>query len=307
MRCSREGGWRRGRGRHPREGRQAPRVHAHHEQREPAAQGDRDDRTGRVAKDRRRLPGASSSSGRCSSRTSSTPGKFDAVVLGWSTRRSTRIMFQIWHSSQTGPQQLNFTGYASPEVDRLIERDPPRVRPRAPGRARPRAPRRDRARPAVHVPLRARGRRRWSTGDRGDVERDAGRRRAHRAARGRRRPASSLLVQPLAQARRARRTSEAERDGAFLVRAVGQRLVLLVVISVLAHAVVHLAPGEPSAVDPMNPRIKPEDVARIREAFHLNEPLHLQYALLDARSRHRASSRPSRTASRCSRASGSAS
>jgi peptide/nickel transport system permease protein len=66
--------------------------------------------------------------------------------------------------------------------------------------------------------------------------------------------------------------------GTFLVRAFGQRLVLLAVISVLAHAVVHLAPGEPSAVDPMNPRLKPEDVAKIREAFHLNDPLHLQYA-----------------------------
>jgi peptide/nickel transport system permease protein len=65
--------------------------------------------------------------------------------------------------------------------------------------------------------------------------------------------------------------------GTFLARAFGQRLLLLLVISVVAHAVIHLAPGEPSAVDPMNPRMKPEDVARIREAFHLNEPLHLQY------------------------------
>jgi len=64
----------------------------------------------------------------------------------------------------------------------------------------------------------------------------------------------------------------------FLARALGQRLVLLAVISVIAHAVVHLAPGEPSAVDPMNPRLKPEDVARIRAAFHLDQPLHLQYA-----------------------------
>lgn len=56
------------------------------------------------------------------------------------------------------------------------------------------------------------------------------------------------------------------------------RLLLLVVVSVLAHAVVHLAPGEPSEVDPTNPRMKPEDVARIREAFHLDAPLHLQYA-----------------------------
>lgn len=66
--------------------------------------------------------------------------------------------------------------------------------------------------------------------------------------------------------------------GGFLARALGQRLALLLVISVISHAVILLAPGEPSEVDPMNPRLKPEDVARIRAAFHLDEPLHLQYA-----------------------------
>jgi peptide/nickel transport system permease protein len=30
-------------------------------------------------------------------------------------------------------------------------------------------------------------------------------------------------------------------------------------------------------VDPSNPRMKPEDIARIRSAFHLDDPLHLQY------------------------------
>jgi ABC-type transport system substrate-binding protein len=47
-------------------------------------------------------------------------GRFDAVVLGWSTGIDPDL-FQILHSSQTGPQQLNFTGYASPEADALIE------------------------------------------------------------------------------------------------------------------------------------------------------------------------------------------
>ena len=56
------------------------------------------------------------------------------------------------------------------------------------------------------------------------------------------------------------------------------RALLLVVVSVIAHAVVHLAPGEPSEVDPANPRMKPEDVALIRAAFHLDEPMHVQYA-----------------------------
>jgi peptide/nickel transport system permease protein len=64
----------------------------------------------------------------------------------------------------------------------------------------------------------------------------------------------------------------------FVLRQVGQRLLLLVVISMISFAIVHLAPGEPSLVDPANPRLKPEDVARIRAAFHLDEPLHLQYA-----------------------------
>ncbi|MCS6924517.1 MAG: ABC transporter permease [Candidatus Binatia bacterium] len=63
----------------------------------------------------------------------------------------------------------------------------------------------------------------------------------------------------------------------YLLRNLLQRLLLLVLISFLAHAVVHLAPGEPSEVDPSNPRMKPEDIARIRAAFHLDEPLHLQY------------------------------
>jgi ABC-type transport system substrate-binding protein len=47
-------------------------------------------------------------------------GNFDAVVLGWSTGIDPD-QFQIWHSSQIGGQRLNFTAYASPEVDRLTE------------------------------------------------------------------------------------------------------------------------------------------------------------------------------------------
>ena len=64
---------------------------------------------------------------------------------------------------------------------------------------------------------------------------------------------------------------------AYILRNLVQRVLLLIVVSVIAHSVVHLAPGEPSEVDPMNPRMKPEDIARIRAAFHLDEPLHVQY------------------------------
>ena len=65
---------------------------------------------------------------------------------------------------------------------------------------------------------------------------------------------------------------------AFITRNVLQRILLLVIVSIVAHSVIHLAPGEPSQVDPSNPRMKPEDIARIRAAFHLDDPLHLQYA-----------------------------
>ncbi|MGB0911227.1 MAG: ABC transporter permease [Nitrospirales bacterium] len=64
---------------------------------------------------------------------------------------------------------------------------------------------------------------------------------------------------------------------AFITRNVLQRILLLVIVSILAHSVIHLAPGEPSQVDPSNPRMKPEDIVRIRAAFHLDDPLHLQY------------------------------
>jgi peptide/nickel transport system permease protein len=64
----------------------------------------------------------------------------------------------------------------------------------------------------------------------------------------------------------------------YVMRTVLQRIGMLFVISIVAFSVVHLAPGEPSEVDPLNPMMKAEDVARIRAAFHLDEPLYLQYA-----------------------------
>jgi ABC-type transport system substrate-binding protein len=47
--------------------------------------------------------------------------EFDAVVLGWTGGDLDPDLYQIWHSSQTHPYQLNFAGYANPEADALIE------------------------------------------------------------------------------------------------------------------------------------------------------------------------------------------
>ncbi len=49
-------------------------------------------------------------------------GEFDALVLGWSMTPLDPDLFQLFHSSQTGPEQLNFVGYRSPEADDLIVR-----------------------------------------------------------------------------------------------------------------------------------------------------------------------------------------
>ncbi len=46
---------------------------------------------------------------------------FDAVVLGWSMGIEPDL-YQIWHSSQTGPNQLNFAGFENSEADELILR-----------------------------------------------------------------------------------------------------------------------------------------------------------------------------------------
>ena len=44
---------------------------------------------------------------------------FDAMVLGWSLGNSFD-QYQIWHSSQANPEQLNVVGYKNAEADRLL-------------------------------------------------------------------------------------------------------------------------------------------------------------------------------------------
>ncbi len=48
------------------------------------------------------------------------PGKFDAVILGWQLELDPD-QYQIWHSSQTGPNQLNFIGFKNRQADILME------------------------------------------------------------------------------------------------------------------------------------------------------------------------------------------
>jgi peptide/nickel transport system permease protein len=64
---------------------------------------------------------------------------------------------------------------------------------------------------------------------------------------------------------------------AFIGRSAVQKIVTLFFVSIVSFLIIHLAPGEPSQVDPMNPKFTPEMVERFREAFHLDEPLYIQY------------------------------
>ncbi len=63
----------------------------------------------------------------------------------------------------------------------------------------------------------------------------------------------------------------------FIGRSVIQKIVTLFFVMVISFLVIHLAPGEPSQVDPLNPKFTPEMVERFRKAFHLDKPLHVQF------------------------------
>lgn len=66
---------------------------------------------------------------------------------------------------------------------------------------------------------------------------------------------------------------------AFIGRSIVQKIVTLFFVSVVSFLIIHLAPGEPSQVDPLNPKFTPEMVERFRDQFHLDEPYWVQYAL----------------------------
>ncbi|MEJ2588830.1 MAG: ABC transporter permease [Deltaproteobacteria bacterium] len=65
----------------------------------------------------------------------------------------------------------------------------------------------------------------------------------------------------------------------FIGRSIIQKTVTLFFVSVISFLIIHLAPGEPSQVDPLNPKFTPEMVERFRQQFHLDKPLYTQYLL----------------------------
>ena len=63
----------------------------------------------------------------------------------------------------------------------------------------------------------------------------------------------------------------------FIGRSFVQKFITLFFVSIVSFLIIHLAPGKPSQVDPMNPKFTPEVVERFRKEFHLDKPLYVQY------------------------------
>ncbi|OEU60300.1 MAG: peptide ABC transporter permease [Desulfobacterales bacterium PC51MH44] len=63
----------------------------------------------------------------------------------------------------------------------------------------------------------------------------------------------------------------------FIGRSIVQKTITLFFVSIVSFLIIHLAPGKPSQVDPMNPKFTPEVVERFRKEFHLDKPLYVQY------------------------------
>ncbi len=64
---------------------------------------------------------------------------------------------------------------------------------------------------------------------------------------------------------------------AYLLRRLGQSVVLLVLVTVIAFGLMHLAPGGPESVYALSPSMRAEDLERIRQSYGLDRPLPEQY------------------------------
>jgi len=63
----------------------------------------------------------------------------------------------------------------------------------------------------------------------------------------------------------------------FVARSIIQKIITLFFVSIVSFLIIHIAPGKPSQVDPLNPKFTPEIVERFRKEFHLDKPLYAQY------------------------------
>ena len=65
----------------------------------------------------------------------------------------------------------------------------------------------------------------------------------------------------------------------FIGRNIIQKIITLFFVSVISYLIIHLAPGKPTQVDPMNPKFTPALVEKFKKEFHLDKPLYEQYLI----------------------------
>ncbi len=63
----------------------------------------------------------------------------------------------------------------------------------------------------------------------------------------------------------------------FIVKRLLQAIPLLIGVSIIGFAMMHLAPGGPLAVYTLNPTITAQDIERIKHVFGLDQPIYIQY------------------------------
>lgn len=63
----------------------------------------------------------------------------------------------------------------------------------------------------------------------------------------------------------------------FFVRRILYAIPLLILVSVIMYAIMHLAPGGPLAMLAINPKVRPEDLARLTASLGLDKPWYIQY------------------------------
>lgn len=64
---------------------------------------------------------------------------------------------------------------------------------------------------------------------------------------------------------------------AYLIKSMIRKAITLFFVSIVSFLIIYLAPGEPSQIDPLNPKFTKEVLERYRQEFHLDKPLHIQY------------------------------
>lgn len=63
----------------------------------------------------------------------------------------------------------------------------------------------------------------------------------------------------------------------FVLHRLWQSAVLILGVSLIGFALMHLAPGGPLALYTLNPTVTAQDIERIKQIFGLDQPVHVQY------------------------------